>query len=407
MNCVTDGLLRARIDGELTETESFEVTNHLAVCADCRRRAETVAIEARRVSEDLSTLAPPPGDAPPDAAAALAQFRATSLRHAEGAMPDRVSGIMGRLFARPLRPAWAAAAAILLGAGLFGLAPARSWAQRVLAMLRVQQVAVVGIDPVAMPGPDSNAAKTISAFISDNVVQTLKGQTQSAASAIEASRIAGYPVRSLGGRADTPQFTVEGEQAFNMTLSRDRLQAILSDLGRSDLQLPASVDGAMIAVHIPSVVAARYGNCPSLAEAERRHRADESAAGQAPTPGESQDNCLFFVQAPSPVLSVPPGLNIAQLAAVGLQAAGMSRDEADAFCQTVDWTSTLVIPVPRNEGSYEKVDVDGVEGTLIHHAIPRPNTQNFSLVWVKNGMIYSIAGVGDPSEAVSLANSLD
>ncbi|MGO9275320.1 MAG: anti-sigma factor family protein [Terriglobia bacterium] len=401
MSCVTDGLLRARIDGELTETESFEVASHLAVCADCRRRAETVAIEARRVSEALSTLAPLPGEAPPDAAMALAQFRANRQQLAETATPARTAGIMGRLFARPLRPAWAVAAAILLGAGLFSLAPARSWAQRVLAMLRVQQVAVISVDPVALPGPDSDAAKTISAFISDNVVQTLKGQTQSAARADEAGRMAGYPVRLLGGRADAPQFTVEGQQAFNMTLSRDRLQAVLGDLGRPDLQLPASVDGAMIAVHIPSVVVARYGNCPSPGDRARRRRPRESAAGQAP------DNCLVFVQAPSPVVSVPPDLNIAQLAVVALQATGMSADEAEAFCQTVDWTSTLVIPVPRNIGSYEKVAVDGVEGTFIRHPTPQANVEDFTLIWVKNGMIYSIAGVGDPAGVVSLANSLN
>jgi len=389
MSCVTDGLLRARIDGELTETESFEVTSHLAVCADCRRRAETAAIEARRVSEDLSTLAPLPGEALPDAALALAQFRANGQQRAGTETPTRTAGIMERLFAKPLRPAWAAAAAILLGAGLFSLAPARSWAQRVLAMLRVQQVTVIGVDPVAMPGPDSNAAKTISAFFSDNVVQTLSGKPQSATSVDEASRMAGYAVRLLGGRADAPQLTVEGEQAFNMTLSLDRLQAILSDLGRPDLQLPASVDGAMIAVHIPSVVLARYGNCPS------------PAAGQAP------NNCLVFVQAPSPVVSVPPDLNVAQLATVALQAAGMSADEAATFCQTVDWTSTLVIPVPRNAGSYEKVAVDGVEGTLIHRATPVPSVENFTLIWVKSGMIYSITGAGDPTDAVSLANSLN
>jgi len=401
MSCVTNGLLRARIDGELTESESFEMTSHLAICADCRRRAETVAIEARRVSDALSTLAPLPGEERPDAAMALAQFRATGQQSVETATPARTAGIIDRLFAKPLRPAWAAASAILLGAGLFSLAPARSWAQRLLAMLRVQQVAVISVDPVAMPGPDLAAAKTISAFISDNVVQTLKGQTQSTASVDEASGMAGYPVRLLGGRSDAPQFTVEGEQAFNMSLSRDRLQAILSDVSRPDLQLPASVDGAMIAVHIPSVVVARYGNCPSPADAVHRRPQGESAAGQAP------DNCVIFVQAPSPVVSVPPDLNIAQLAVVALQAAGMSADEAEAFCQTVDWASTLVIPIPRNAGSYEKVAVDGVEGTLIHHPISRRNTQAFTVIWVNKGMIYSIAGVGDPSEAVSLANSLN
>ena len=403
MGCVTDGMLRARVDDELNETESFKVSSHLALCAHCRGRAEKIAIEARKVGAALSVLVPR-SETSLDPATALAQFRSMAPPRGERATTSRAAGIISGLFAKPLRPAWAAAAAILLGAGLFSIAPARSWAQRILAMLRVEQVTVVGVDPVDLPGPDSNAAKTISAFISDDVVQTLKGRTQTAASANDASRLAGYAVRSLTGRADAPQFKVQGGQAFNMTLSRDRLQAILSDLGRPDLRLPASVDGALIAVHISSVVIAQYGNCSSPEEVGQRRWQSESKAANGTA---AQDNCLVFDQAPSPIVSVPPGLDIAQLAMIGLQAAGLSASEAAAFCQTVDWTSTLVIPVPKSAGSYEKVAVDGVEGTLIRNANPRFNLEGFTLIWVKNGMIYSITGNGDTSDAVSLANSLD
>src|ERR1700688_386489 len=43
----------------------------------------------------------------------------------------------------------------------------------------------------------------------------------------------------------------------------------------------------------------------------------------------------------------------------------MNPADARALCQTVDWSTTMVIPIPRDTGSFQTVTVDGVEGTLI------------------------------------------
>ena len=105
---------------------------------------------------------------------------------------------------------------------------------------------------------------------------------------------------------------------------------------------------------------------------------------------------------------MPPDLNIAEIVEVGLQAAGMSAEQARAFCQNVDWTSTLVIPLPRFVNSYKTVEVDGVEGTLID--LPRLGSTRpagYTLVWVKNGVIYSLMGFGDSGNAVALAETLN
>ncbi len=111
---------------------------------------------------------------------------------------------------------------------------------------------------------------------------------------------------------------------------------------------------------------------------------------------------------PTPTVSVPPDLNIAQVAEAGLQLAGMKADEAHAFCQTMDWTSTLVIPIPRDVTSYQTEEVDGVQGTLI--SLPGWGTwlqPGYTLLWVKNGIIYSLTGYGSSADAVPLAESLD
>jgi hypothetical protein len=115
-------------------------------------------------------------------------------------------------------------------------------------------------------------------------------------------------------------------------------------------------------------------------------------------------NCTYLVQAPSPTVSVPPDLNMSEIAEAALELAGMSAGEARSFCQTVDWSSTLVVPIPRNSSSSETVTVDGVEGTLITETLSQGN--RYSLLWIKNGVIHSLAGHGNSSDALSLAASL-
>jgi hypothetical protein len=86
----------------------------------------------------------------------------------------------------------------------------------------------------------------------------------------------------------------------------------------------------------------------------------------------------------------------------------MSAAEADAFCKTVDWSSTLVIPVPQSGGSsYRTIPVDGVNGTLIE-VPPHDNfIGRYALIWVKNGMVYSLGGKGTSSRALAAVESLN
>jgi putative zinc finger protein len=393
MNCLKDGILRAKLDGQLNGEDAAAIDRHLAECAPCRSRLETLAVDTERVRAALATLAPGPHERTSDPAFAYARFQAR-----QPAEPPTVS-VLSRLFAARLRPVWAGAALVAVLVACFSFAPARSWAQRVLDMLRVQKIAVVPIDTAALEGPQSGSdpGKMIGQFISDNIVVTMRSEPQLVANADQANQLAGFPVHLLSARSDAPKLTVEGEGAFQMTLNRDRLQGILDELGRSDLQLPSSIDGALVAVHVPKAVTAVYGQCPQHGK---------SNAQKPPTVADLA-SCVTLAEIPSPTVSVPPELNVQQLATLALEAAGMSAQDAQAFCANVDWTSTLVIPIPRDAGSYETTGVDGVQGTLITlrgwaHGMP-----GYSLLWVKSGIIYSLTGFGSADQAVPLADSLE
>ena len=164
------------------------------------------------------------------------------------------------------------------------------------------------------------------------------------------------------------------------------------------MKLPASIDGAVIKVSIPSGVVAGYGDCPNLTE--------EDAANSKGSPGRTMINCIVLTQIPSPSVDAPPDLDIQQLAELGLQFAGMTKDQAHAYASSVEWTTTLVVPIPRNAAQYKAIVVDGgTSGYLIQR--PLDDAPQYAIIWVKNGIIYAVSGIGgDTTNALNLANSL-
>jgi putative zinc finger protein/uncharacterized protein DUF4367 len=396
MTCLSDGRLQIYVDREMAPPELEEVEQHLASCVDCRRRVESVTRSSASVNRMLSILSAKPAEST-DPAIAYARFRATLDEQAE-AKPSWFS----RVFARPWRPAWGALALALI-ALLVGFSPARTWAERLLATLRVKRIAVIAFDPESFSRAEQNdprSYKLLQKTIADTVVVTKQPEKpQIFTDPSTASRLAGFRIRTLKDLVRPQKVQVNSEVAFHMTLDRERLVNVLDEIGRADIQIPDAVDGATVSVHIPKTVFSMYGNCES--RFERRPRSEEDSNEVPSDP--SQGYCTLLVQAPSPTVTVPPNLNMSDIAEAGLQLAGMGAGEAHGLCSTVDWTSTLVIPVPRNTASYRPVFVDGVEGTLIEM---QKEQNRYNLLWTKNGVIYSLNGSGTMNDALALAASL-
>jgi hypothetical protein len=387
MNCPAENLLRAYSDGELQSASVSEVERHLANCTNCRERLAEMTSAAAHVQAQIGSLDASSSENT-DARIALSHFKAELA----GKEP-RVSAIAG-LFAPRWRLAWVTAAVVIFVASFLAFPSGRSLAQRLLGTLRVEKVQPINLDFSALDG-NRPLQQMIGQMLSDKVVRTADEKPQRPATIADATKLAGFPVHVLGAREDSPQFIVQGQHAFHMTIDRARVQEILDQSGRPDLLLPASLDGATISVQIPRAVTVLYGDCPQ----EMKH--EEGVA--RPTP--QINNCLALEQAPSPTVNMPADLNLQQLAEIALQFTGMSAEQAREFCQTIDWKSTLVLPIPRHAASYSVVEVNGVQGTLISHSDRRG--AEYALIWVKDGIIYGLAGHGDSSEALKLASSLD
>lgn len=306
---------------------------------------------------------------------------------------------MKKIFNSRYRPAWALTALIALIAISMSIEPVRVWAGGMLAQFRVERLQVVPIDPTLLNALGTNQTLTqqVSQLLADSMQVTKKpGKSQTVDSAAKATQLAGFAVRLPTSRSDLAQIVVQDSGAFQFTVNRARSQTLMNEMGYSRLQLPASLDGALIKVSIPAGVSAAYGTCPKLGE--------DKVSGQG-SPARTMLNCTILAQIPSPSVDTPSNLNVQELAIIGLQVAGMKLDEARAFAQTVDWTSTLVVPIPRNNASSKQMQVDSVTGYLIQR--PLDDAPQYALIWVKNGIVYAIGGLGnDTDTAMTMGNSL-
>jgi hypothetical protein len=293
-------------------------------------------------------------------------------------------------------------AALLVLAIIVSVPATRALADQLLSLFRVQQVAVVQIDYTGMQqltgqGP---IGQKVSQLLSNSITMTHKpAKPVQASDAAQASKLAGFTVRLPVG-STVSSLTVTDATAFTFKVDRAKAQALIDEAGRTDLVLPASIDGEDISVNIPAGVSAAYGTCPMPTDGEPTQKDINTRST-----GRKYADCILLAEIPSPTVKAPADMDVAQLAKIGLEFTGMSADQAAAFTSSVDWTSTLVIPIPNNAATYEQVQVDGVTGTLIQR--PADDVPEYSLIWVKDGIIYAIGGMGTGSDtAIQMANSL-
>lgn len=74
MICLDEGILRAHLDGELTEYETLSVNRHLSLCDDCRHSYETIAARSHSLNSLFADLSPLPSELRTDLFAAQCAF---------------------------------------------------------------------------------------------------------------------------------------------------------------------------------------------------------------------------------------------------------------------------------------------------------------------------------------------
>jgi hypothetical protein len=283
--------------------------------------------------------------------------------------------------AAELKRWFAAAASIAVVGFALTLPPVQAAAEAFLDLFRVKQFTGVAFDPERLRTLESSGFNPEAIFGSVEPLSTPQ-EPMSYATAAEAGAAAGIRVRTPAwlpqGYALT-DIMASSEQAARITVNTAGLQALLDTLGLPDVELPEGLDGQTATVRLPPVVTQRFVN---------------------------GDRNVHVIQARSPEVAFPAGLDLSKLAYAGLRVLGMPRDEAYRMSVTIDWRSTLVVPVPSRAAAYRPVNVAGNEGLLIAGLAQNENHPGGVLMWSAGGETYAVTGPLSGVELLEIAQTL-
>jgi hypothetical protein len=285
--------------------------------------------------------------------------------------------------ASPRRRRWlqavACAASLLLAVGLVTLPSVRAGATTFLDLFRV-------VNFVAVPVPSQRIATLqrgldLPRMLGEQVhVVQAPGAPQSVATPGQAGTLAGIAVHLptwLPDGLTLQGINVLGEQRWTVAASTQRLQQVLDTLGINDLTAPPGLDGQTASIHVYPSVYASY-----IAQAGH----------------------VMFVQSRQPDAVLPQGTDLPLLAEIGLRVLGFEPNEARRFANSIDWRTTLLVPVPASVANFHEVDLGGGKGLLLETAAgsgPRAS----QLLWSAGGSVFALIGDVRPEELFEMARS--
>jgi hypothetical protein len=382
-----DEILRLHLDRALDDQVRQEVTAHLGRCAACQQRLEDLSAQSARAATHLAVLAPGERES--------ARLASTAWRRFQ----QKEKQPMFKQFLRS--PAWVALSIVLVLAVALAFQPVRVLAGNLLGLFRVQQVTLLPMDLTSLKGSygEPTIAEAMGRMFSDSLVMKREASKRIETSGIlETSTTAGFPMRLVYDH-DLQQIVLHQGPAFEFTFDPQRAQSILEEFGRSDLVLPPEIDQLLVDVDIPYSITSTYGDCVLMPE---NHTDDPDGSGFT-----QKEGCIHLVQMRSPEVIITPDVDPAPLAEIGLRFMGMGERAARQFSRSVDWATTLVIPFPRQDMTAQPVIVDGVEGNLLIETDPGADRlTQYSLIWVKDDILYMLTAMGDPQVGIDLANKL-
>lgn len=324
--------------------------------------------EIQDVLERLSILAPGEADMPKTAENYLKQFKSrVSASPDADAQPRRRTLIMTNR-----RLATAGLTFVIAIALLMAFPSVRAVAGDLLSLFRVQKFAPISVSSEQMALLQELEEQNLSPgeFVSikepDDPVRV--------SSLDDAAAQTGYQVRTIIGRDLSSELQVRDEASGSFIIDLAGSRALLQAAGVDPMVLPDSLDGGRVDVHVYPFVRQTF----------------------------SDD--VVIMQTAAPDVSYPEGVDLNVIGEAALRLLGSDPETAQRMAQSIDWTSTLLLPIPQELGTYSEVAIDGVTGVAFE---PFSLEADPGIVWQKNGMVYMVSGPVPTQDLIDLANSLN
>ena len=374
MKHVPDEQIQAMLDSELENEALDKVRQHLESCPRCKLRLDEIEARRTRVAMALSSLE---SDLDPN----FNNPRQAYQRFVHTKMEVDPKMNKKTIF----RPVWVVVVLVALVAASFAFPQTRALAGQFLDLFRVKNVTVLSLDPESI----HSLSQKIQSGGMESFMQIFSDQFQElesrkdpvdTQSVEEASSLAGFQVKQVQG-VEATNYNIEYGTTVSYVVDRATLQELL-DTMQIDYQIDPALDGTEVTAVIPNVVTTNMGDCSS---------------------GQSS-SCLRLVQSPSPVVTTSKPVDMASIVSAGLQVLGWDATQAEDFANSVDWTNTLVLPLPNGQVQHSQVQVNGSDGVLLDYS--QGDTSLKAVIWASGGQVYTLTGDRSADEMVSLANQV-
>lgn len=318
--------------------------------------------EIQDVLDTLSVLSPTAAEAPQPAPQALARLR-TEIE------TKTYTSIIGRLIDMFKRKYALATMAVLLLLSLaFAFPSVRAAASDFLGLFRVQKFAAISVSPEQLAMLEEIAGSGL--FPGEIEMLQEPGEPTAVDSLAEAEAFAGQPIRTLNELGQPDQiYTMTGGNG-RLIVNVEDSRAIMEMVGVDPSLIPDSLDGAPVNVTVYSAVSQQWED-------------------------------IVLVQSPSPLVEYPEDVDTVALGEALLRVLGMDTRQARRLARNIDWTNTVLLPVPENVASFSEVEVDGVSGI----ALTSINSRDTALMWQKDGIVFVLSG-RNVADLIKVADSL-
>ena len=282
----------------------------------------------------------------------------------------------------------AAIVACLALAGAFAVPSVRAAATAFLDMFRVVHFAALPVDSGSLQQL-RDSGLDLRGLLSDQVqVLEKAGPPTSYATPAAAGAAAGFHVElpswmPVGWNTEASAVWVTGPSSARITANTARLAQILASLNINDVAVPQGIDGRTATVRTSPAVRVIW-----------RH----------------EQQSVELVESPSPQVDFPSGTDLPALAEIGLRIMGLSRNDAYRFAQSIDWRSTLVVPIPANLASFRQVTVQGASGLLLERVRASGGAQHGKagaiVMWSDGSRVFALSGNLGADQLLEMAQTL-
>ena len=363
---LTDGTLRRMVDDPDVAREERA---HLDGCAECEARFQVIADDARSIA---TMLAVP--EARVDVASAF--HRVATAPAATPRLGFRWPVAMPRS-----RPVAFAFAAVLVGVALLAGVIARDFSLNITPNT---------VTPVPVTVADMQSLSQLADY--GSVTWTKQPSLQVVASASDAAAAAGGlqppTVNNLPKDVPTTVTYVAMSQGVAVfTFDASKAAAAAAQQGKTLPALPSGMDGAQLTVTVGPAVGEVFGNLKQ-----------PSGSG---TPDVASLPRLVVGLSSAPT-ATSTQVSVKQMEDYLLSLPGVSDQLKAAIKAIGDPSTTLPIPIPVQYATSKTVTVQGVQGV----ALGDNTGVGSAVIWVKNHVVYAVAGSVKQTDAIDIANNL-